>query len=285
MNTQTVFLLSILRRYLKVLLPVIAILLTLTSSSLALAHNRHHLDTQPLISYWAPWGTHSLDVLILYKYETCIPASAGGYHDLAAPTASAGDLIVLSAYSGTNCSSSSSDSKFLGWAGTTIPSHLINTSECWFDIPRSNVSGCNGATDPTTSNGSDTLGTQPFIRYWAPRDTQSIRVAVLPRTGQYDRFDCKSVSGGGYHKLGITGNAGELIVLTAFQDSTCNGNQFNNDDSLGWAGAVIPSQFINTPECWFDISRSNVSGCNGTTDPMNTHSPHKQPSSAALSVM
>ncbi len=182
MNTQTVFLLSILRRYLKVWLPVIAILLALTSPSLASAHHRQDLGTQPLISYWAPTDTQSLDVLILYKTEYCIPASAGGYHDLGL-TGSVGDLITLTAYSDKNCSSNP-----LGWAGTTIPSQFINTSECWFDIPRSNVSGCNGATDPTTSNGSDTLGTQPFIRYWAPTDTQSIRVAVLPRTGQYDRI-------------------------------------------------------------------------------------------------
>ena len=279
MNTQTVFLLSILRRYLKVWVPVIVILLALTSSSLALAHNRQNLGTQPLISYWAPAGTQSLDVLDLYKSEICIPASEGGYHDLDL-TGSVGDLIVLSAYDDSNC-----NGNFLGWAGTTIPSHLINTAECWFDIPRSNVSGCNGATDPTTSNGSDTLGTQPFIRYWAPSGIQSLRVAVLPRTGQYDRFDCIPVSESGYHKLGFTGHAGELIVLTAFSDNNCHNNQFDNVNSLGWAGAVIPSQFINTPECWFDIPRSNVSGCNGTTDPMNNSSPHKRPSSAAVSVM
>ena len=184
MNTQTVFLLSILRRYLKVWVPVIVILLALTSPSLALADNNPpNLGTQPLISYWAPANTESIDVLILYKTEYCItPASPGGYHDLGF-IGSVGDLIVLSAYDGSNC-----NGNFLGWAGTTIPSHLINTAECWFDIPRSNVSGCNGATDPTTSNGSGTLGTQPFTRYWAPSGIQSLRVAVLPRTGQYDRF-------------------------------------------------------------------------------------------------
>jgi hypothetical protein len=276
MNTQTIFLLPILRRYLKVWLPVIVILLALTSPSLALADNPPNLGTQPMISYWAPAGTQSIDVLVLYKFEHCIPASAGGYHDLGL-TGSVGDLIVISAYSGNNCSRSN----FLGWAGTTVPSHLINTPECWFDIPHSNVSGCNGATDPTTNNGS---GTQPYIRYWAPSGTQSLRVAVLPRTGQFDRFDCIPASAGGYHDLGLTGHVGELIVLTAFSDNKCHNNQFDNVDSLGWAGAVIPLQFIDTANCWFDIPRSNVSGCNGTTDPTTNNGSGTQPD-AALHVV
>jgi hypothetical protein len=246
--------------------PVIAILLALTSPSLALADNAPNLGTQPLISYWAPAGTHSIDVLVLYQSETCIPASQGGFTNIG-PTGSVGDLIVLSAYSSTNCSGSDN---FLGWAGTTIPSQMINTADCWFDIPRSNVSGCNGATDPTTSNGSGTFGTQPFIHYWAPTGTQSLRIVVLPRTGQYDRFDCIPVSASGYQDLGLTGHVGELIVLTAFSDNNCHNNQFDNVDSLGWVGAVIPSQMINTADCWFDIPASFASGCNGTTDPMSS---------------
>jgi hypothetical protein len=256
----------------KVCIPLIGILLSLISSSLALADNAPNLGTQPYIRYWAPAGTQSLRVLALPSkiwpadQDTCMPASEGGYHDLGF-TGYAGDLIVLYAYSDSNCGNNGNSNTFLGWVGGIIPSHLINTADCWFDLPRSNVSGCNGTTDPMinnpmANNGPNSLGTQPYIRYWAPTGTQSLRVVVLTHQMHFERNDCKSASDGGYHDLGFTGSVGDLIVITAYSDSNCN-------NSLGWAGGTIPSSLINTADCWFDLPRNNVSGCNGTTDPMN----------------
>lgn len=150
MNTQTVFFLSILRRYMKVYVPVIAILLTLISPSLALAVVGGQGRTQAYVRVWGPTNTQSISLKTLSCqngthcdneiYSWCkSPISEGGYTDLGWQ-GWIGNKLVLSAFSQPNCSGDSIGS---------ARGFIHNPGDCWFDIPDGSVSGaCNGKIDP-----------------------------------------------------------------------------------------------------------------------------------------
>ena len=160
MNTQATFFLSILRRYVKVCIPVTAILLTLLSPSLALADdlppgcptNQYGSCPQMQVyaRVWNPTNTQSIRITTQSCdnancdstiYSWCTAASAGGYTDLGWQ-GWINNMLEIRAYTTQNCVPSGDHN----WVARDYISH---TGDCWFDIPNGSVSGpCTGKTDP-----------------------------------------------------------------------------------------------------------------------------------------
>jgi hypothetical protein len=149
MKTQTVRFLSFLREYMKVLIPVTTIILALTSPSLTLA------DSNPQAAYvrvWFPSGTQGY----IIATERC---ANGGCSIPVIPVGQVNDLnwqgqvgymLVIAAYSDTNCS----DSSFLGYGSDYVKA----AGDCWFDIPNGSVSGaCTEKTDPNAGQSSSSV--------------------------------------------------------------------------------------------------------------------------------
>ncbi len=161
MNTQATFFLSILRRYVKVCIPVTAILLALLSPSLALADNHlpHGCPTnqygtcpqmQVYARVWSPTTTRSIRITTQscdasgcngIVYSWCRAVSAGGYTDIGWQ-GWVHNLLNIRAYTAPHCAAAG----YTNWVASDYISH---TGDCWFDIPDGSVSGpCTGKTDP-----------------------------------------------------------------------------------------------------------------------------------------
>ncbi len=147
MNAQTIRFLPVLRGYMKVSIPLIAIFLSLASSSLALADGAEQAAN---VHVWDPWGTQSIKIACNgcdgHPAPTCFnnvpwfsPLEDSGYHDFGWQ----GQInkgLSITAYNQPNCSHHD--------ALDTASSVISSSGDCWFDLPRQNVSGvCNGTTD------------------------------------------------------------------------------------------------------------------------------------------
>ncbi len=133
MTIQSVSLLSTLRGYLKACIPFTAILLSLASSSLTLADSN-----QAYVRVWNPTGTQSIEIRDDVSI-TCSNSLEGGYQDLGW-RGKVGTTLTISAHDQQGC-----QGNLINRASASI----THPGDCWFDLPREQVTGICVATTLT----------------------------------------------------------------------------------------------------------------------------------------